>query len=94
MSDDSKRIDDLEVGHAELRVRQEEMKQDITEIKLQVTNHLPHQIAAVQDSVNNIAKKHESYDAIFRFISACFKAASAVAVVVWTAIQVIKTLNK
>jgi hypothetical protein len=93
-NDANKRVNNLEVGQAELRIEQKEMRQDITEIKTQVSNHLPTQIAEVQASVDEIAKRHQTYDAIMWFISLCFKVTTALVGAMWVGLQIVKALHK
>lgn len=83
-----KRIGDVEVAQGILAAKQAALSEDVAEIKLQVTNHIPHQIEAVQISVDVLTKKYEAVDAVKHFFTNSTQVVLTMAAAVWTIIQI------
>ncbi len=56
-------------------------------IKRKLDNDLPHQIAALQQSVDAVSRRYGDLDAISRFLSVCLKGLALVLGTLWTARQ-------
>ena len=65
---------------------------DLAYIKKQVSNDLPHQIEAVQTTVNLLSRKMGDMDAISRFLTVLIKGIAILMTVVWSTIQIVKSL--
>jgi|GEM_PF-3217235 len=74
---------ETEMGH---------LKEDVAFVKLQVSNHLPHQIGAVQESVDKLARKMGDVDAVSKFLSVVIKGLAIVVTIIWSTIQIVKSL--
>jgi hypothetical protein len=57
---------------------------ELKEIKKQITNDIPHQIAALEDSVEKIGRRYGDLDAVSRFLSVCVKGVALLLGVLWS----------
>jgi len=72
----------------------------VANINLHVTNHLPHQIAEQNETLKKlearltpVETKYTKLLGVSEFFSLVLKAATAVAAVTWTALQIIRSLH-
>ncbi len=83
MADMTERVIQLEVKHKELRA-------DVAEIKDQVTNHLPTQIAAVKQSVDDLITQHVAADAVRHSWDVNLKRFLILMGIIWTTLRVLE----
>ena len=77
-----------------LEVKEKELRQDVVEIKDQVTNHLPTQISAVQTVVNELRDTHIAESAVAKAWDTNLKKAVISIGIVWTALRVAEVFLK
>lgn len=88
--------DDLEVRVGKMEDGLSDVKADVSAIKLQVTNHLPHSISAILEAIQTIDKRvapietaKTKAEGVSQFMSTLLKGAMATAAVAWSVIQIV-----
>lgn len=73
---------------AKLEVKEKDLRKDVEEIKEQVTNHIPTQIAAVQKVVDGLEKTHIAETAVANAWSNNLKKTAIVVAVIFTVVRI------
>ena len=71
-----------------LKVQYKELRQDVEEIKDQVTNHIPTQIAAVQKVVDGLEKTHIAETAVANAWGNNLKKTAIVVAIIFTLVRI------
>lgn len=79
---------------AKLEVKEKDLRQDVEEIKDQVTNHIPTQIAAVQTVVNELRDTHIAETAVAKSWDNNLKKALITIGIIWTVLRVVEFFVK
>lgn len=79
---------------AKLEVKEKELRRDIEDIKEQVTNHIPTQIAAVQTVVDELQRTHIAETAVANAWSNNFKKTLIVVAIVFTLVRLVELALK
>ena len=77
-----------------------EIETTVTEVKIQVMNHIPHMIVAVRMVVEELSKKIKPLkekdlksQGVHEFLNLGLKIVGLIGVVVWTTLQIFTNLN-
>lgn len=89
---DSK-ISELVERVARIEAELPHLYQTLQTIQSKLDNDLPHQIAALQRSVETVSRRYGDLDAISRFLSVCLKGLALLLGTLWTARQLFSKLG-
>ena len=77
-----------------LEVKEKELRQDVREIKEQVTNHLPTQIQDVKDAVDALTTQHVAVAAVKQAWDTNIKRFLIVIGIIWTVLRIVEVFLK
>lgn len=88
--------DDLELRVGKVEDGVSDLKADVSAIKVQVTNHLPHSVAAILEAIQTLDSRiapietaKTKVEGVNQFMTTALKGAMAVAAVAWSIIQIV-----
>jgi len=87
MTMDETKISELVERVARIEAELPHIYQELQGIRHKLDNDLPHQIAALQRSVEAVSRRYSDLDAISRFLSVCLKGLALLLGTLWTARQ-------
>lgn len=73
-----------------LEVKEKELRADVSEIKIQVSNHIPTQIATVQATVNDLRDTHIAETAVAKAWDTNLKKTLIITAVVFTILRIVE----
>jgi len=79
---------------AKLEVQHKDLKADVADIKEQVSNHIPSQIAAVQKVVDGLEKTHIAETAIANAWSNNLKKTAILVAIIFTVVRIAEFILK
>lgn len=94
MSDIEGKVTDHEGRISAVETGLREVKSLLTEIKVQVSNHIPTQMEKISDTVQCLVKKETKRAAIHEFLNGALKTTAVLAGLTYTAFKILEVFRQ